>query len=68
MDGNTANQLFCFMLLMIRAVSPLNSIAYYTTLYKAGIEILVASVSLSVGITISLRAQRGKHGHVAGVG
>ena len=42
-----------------KAVSPLNSIAYYTALYKAGIEKSSLHLFPTGGHAISLRAQRG---------
>ena len=57
-DGNTAPAIL-FHASNDKAVSPLNSIAYYTALYKAGIEKSSLHLFPVGGHAISLRAQRG---------
>ena len=57
-DGNTAPAIL-FHASNDKAVSPLNSIAYYTALYKAGIEKSSLHLFPAGGHAISLRAQRG---------
>ena len=57
-NGNTAPAIL-FHASNDKAVSPLNSIAYYTALYKAGIEKSSLHLFPTGGHAISLRAQRG---------
>ena len=57
-DGNTVPAIL-FHASNDKAVSPLNSIAYYTVLYKAGIEKSSLHLFPAGGHAISLRAQRG---------
>ena len=57
-DGNTVPAIL-FHASNDKAVSPLNSIAYYTALYKAGIEKSSLHLFPAGGHAISLRAQRG---------
>lgn len=57
-NGNTAPAIL-FYASNDKAVSPLNSIAYYTALYKAGIEKSSLHLFPTGGHAISLRAQRG---------
>ena len=57
-NGNTAPAIL-FHASNDKAVSPLNSIAYYTALYNAGIEKSSLHLFPTGGHAISLRAQRG---------
>lgn len=57
-NGNTAPAIL-FHASNDKAVSPLNSIAYYTALHKAGVEKASLHLFPTGGHAISLRAQRG---------
>ena len=64
----TRHRLFLFHASNDKAVSPLNSIAYYTALYNAGIEkSSIASVPYRWACHF-LACPKGKHGNVAGTG